>query len=300
MAQPFDGYFELRLTDAADTYTSVMALDDIEQLRSGQRNQAWQPAAGRRARPNHRPRMPVTVLIMLLPWLAPCGVCGGSLLQLDRAAVGERERGAAAAHQPAQDLPRRRLVAQGQAQIQRVRQDHAEVGTPYTQAQATRSSHIRQRLALQTLAGHGPPWLAQPVLTLRPGCLVVWWFRLDLGISGHELRMIIAEADENDDGVIDYREFVPVAIELIQSFKARQEVGEHPDSQPARSSRQAGGQSGRTNRLSTLGRARTGGVSNHCPFIQLLDPSEVLPLPRLPPAVVVVHRGGVCRPASRC
>lgn len=47
---------------------------------------------------------------------------------------------------------------------------------------------------------------------------------LDLGISGHELRMIIAEADENDDGVIDYREFVPVAIELIQSFKARQEV----------------------------------------------------------------------------
>lgn len=50
---------------------------------------------------------------------------------------------------------------------------------------------------------------------------------LDLGISGHELRMIIAEADENDDGVIDYREFVPVAIELIQSFKARQEVQAH-------------------------------------------------------------------------
>jgi hypothetical protein len=35
--------------------------------------------------------------------------------------------------------------------------------------------------------------------------------------------MIIAEADENDDG-IDYKEFVPVAIELIQSYKARQEV----------------------------------------------------------------------------
>lgn len=57
VAQPFDGYFELRLTDAADTYTSVMALDDIEQLRSGQRNQAWRPAADRRARPTHRPRM---------------------------------------------------------------------------------------------------------------------------------------------------------------------------------------------------------------------------------------------------
>ncbi|GMH75896.1 hypothetical protein TrLO_g14911 [Triparma laevis f. longispina] len=45
--------------------------------------------------------------------------------------------------------------------------------------------------------------------------------KADLGIEAHELRLVMAEADDNDDGVIDYDEFVPIAIDLIQAFKAR-------------------------------------------------------------------------------
>ena len=31
----------------------------------------------------------------------------------------------------------------------------------------------------------------------------------------------MAEADENDDGSINYNEFLPISIDLISSFKAR-------------------------------------------------------------------------------
>ncbi|CAM9511971.1 unnamed protein product [Chrysoparadoxa australica] len=42
-----------------------------------------------------------------------------------------------------------------------------------------------------------------------------------LGLDRTELRLIMAEADENDDCRIDYFEFVPVALNLIHSFRAR-------------------------------------------------------------------------------
>lgn len=45
--------------------------------------------------------------------------------------------------------------------------------------------------------------------------------RVDLGISYQELRFIISEADDNDNGVVDYAEFVPLAVDLLQSFRAR-------------------------------------------------------------------------------
>jgi len=45
--------------------------------------------------------------------------------------------------------------------------------------------------------------------------------KAELGISSHELHLVMAEADDNDDGVIDYDEFVPIALDLIQAFKAR-------------------------------------------------------------------------------
>jgi len=41
------------------------------------------------------------------------------------------------------------------------------------------------------------------------------------GISPQELRFIISEADENENGFIDYHEFVPLAVDMIQAFKAR-------------------------------------------------------------------------------
>jgi Ca2+-binding EF-hand superfamily protein len=45
--------------------------------------------------------------------------------------------------------------------------------------------------------------------------------KVDLGISNQELQFIISEADQNDNGVVDYNEFVPLAVDMIQSFRAR-------------------------------------------------------------------------------
>lgn len=45
--------------------------------------------------------------------------------------------------------------------------------------------------------------------------------QVELGISSQELRFVISEADENENGVVDYEEFVPLAVDLIQSFRAR-------------------------------------------------------------------------------
>eukprot|EP01041_Mallomonas_annulata_P004128 gene4128-8205_t len=45
--------------------------------------------------------------------------------------------------------------------------------------------------------------------------------KVDLGITPQELRFVIAEADENENGFIDYHEFVPLAVDMIQAFKAR-------------------------------------------------------------------------------
>lgn len=45
--------------------------------------------------------------------------------------------------------------------------------------------------------------------------------RVDLGISSQEMRFVISEADENEDGVVDYNEFIALAVDMIQSFRAR-------------------------------------------------------------------------------
>lgn len=45
--------------------------------------------------------------------------------------------------------------------------------------------------------------------------------KVDLGISSQELRFVISEADENENGVVDYHEFIPLAVDMIQSFRAR-------------------------------------------------------------------------------
>ena len=40
--------------------------------------------------------------------------------------------------------------------------------------------------------------------------------KIDLGISVQEMRFIISEADSNETGVVDYHEFVPLAVDLVQ------------------------------------------------------------------------------------
>jgi hypothetical protein len=45
--------------------------------------------------------------------------------------------------------------------------------------------------------------------------------QIDLGISSSELRLVISEADEDKNGFIDYGEFIPLAVDMIQAFTAR-------------------------------------------------------------------------------
>ena len=44
---------------------------------------------------------------------------------------------------------------------------------------------------------------------------------LNLGITSFQQTILMAEADENEDGKIQYGEFVPVCAELLQAFKAK-------------------------------------------------------------------------------
>jgi hypothetical protein len=44
---------------------------------------------------------------------------------------------------------------------------------------------------------------------------------MDLGVPHNELRMLINESDENQDGIIQYEEFVPLAVDMITTFTAR-------------------------------------------------------------------------------
>lgn len=49
-------------------------------------------------------------------------------------------------------------------------------------------------------------------------------------LSKREINAILAEVDENDDGVIEYREFVPIMVDLLQAIKARHETSAAMDS----------------------------------------------------------------------
>lgn len=42
-------------------------------------------------------------------------------------------------------------------------------------------------------------------------------FGADVGLTTKHVLKVMAEADDNDDGVIEYKEFLPVAMEIIQA-----------------------------------------------------------------------------------
>ena len=46
----------------------------------------------------------------------------------------------------------------------------------------------------------------------------------DLGLSEAEVKLVMAEADVNGDGEIGYAEFVPLAVDLVQSIYAKAEA----------------------------------------------------------------------------
>uniref|UniRef100_A0A7S0VQW8 EF-hand domain-containing protein n=1 Tax=Hemiselmis tepida TaxID=464990 RepID=A0A7S0VQW8_9CRYP len=43
----------------------------------------------------------------------------------------------------------------------------------------------------------------------------------DLGLSKKQIKFLYAEADINDDGTIEYREFIPACVELVMTIQAR-------------------------------------------------------------------------------
>jgi Ca2+-binding EF-hand superfamily protein len=40
-------------------------------------------------------------------------------------------------------------------------------------------------------------------------------------LSENDIKTLVALADENEDGLIDWEEFIPIGIESIQTFFAR-------------------------------------------------------------------------------
>eukprot|EP01047_Picozoa_sp_COSAG01_P014158 COSAG01_NODE_683_length_14253_cov_33.540837_19_plen_187_part_00 len=48
----------------------------------------------------------------------------------------------------------------------------------------------------------------------------------DLNLNKRDIRNVMAECDENEDSVIEYREFMPVMAELITAARARTEAEE--------------------------------------------------------------------------
>ena len=46
---------------------------------------------------------------------------------------------------------------------------------------------------------------------------------LDIRLSDFELNCVMAEADTNHDGLIEYTEFIPVCVELLQLYRLNEE-----------------------------------------------------------------------------
>merc|ERR1719446_748735 len=46
----------------------------------------------------------------------------------------------------------------------------------------------------------------------------------DLGLSDRETKRVMGEADFNDDGEISYEEFIPLAVDLVQTMYAKLEA----------------------------------------------------------------------------
>jgi hypothetical protein len=58
--------------------------------------------------------------------------------------------------------------------------------------------------------------------------------RADLGLTDEQLSLVIGQADENDDGVVDYREFVTAAVQLIHALRAKMEAAQRIKSRAKR------------------------------------------------------------------
>ena len=44
----------------------------------------------------------------------------------------------------------------------------------------------------------------------------------EMGLSKKDARRLLSEADENDDGVLEYTEFVPIMTEIVSNMRAKE------------------------------------------------------------------------------
>ena len=58
--------------------------------------------------------------------------------------------------------------------------------------------------------------------TLDPAEFAGLMATAQLGLSKQELKFLLADADENSDGSISYAEFVPLAVEVVQTMRLKQ------------------------------------------------------------------------------
>ena len=50
-----------------------------------------------------------------------------------------------------------------------------------------------------------------------------------LGLSSSEVKLLLSEADENADGCVSYQEFVPLAVEVVQTMRLKARYDEYEE-----------------------------------------------------------------------
>jgi len=55
----------------------------------------------------------------------------------------------------------------------------------------------------------------------------------DLGLSAKQIKLLYSQADINEDGTIEYREFIPACVELVIAMQARSRMRSHKEEQDA-------------------------------------------------------------------
>ena len=62
----------------------------------------------------------------------------------------------------------------------------------------------------------------------------------ELGLSASDIKVLYTQADVNDDGCVEYREFIPACVDLIRVLRAQEAARESKEQQRADALMQAG------------------------------------------------------------
>ena len=87
-------------------------------------------------------------------------------------------------------------------------------------------SSLRERIEnmFMTADAEGKGYLTRPQFMA-----VMSSVKGELNMSDSDLRHVMSEADENDDGMIDFNEFLPLAFSIFEAIYAKQDLHKHED-----------------------------------------------------------------------